>query len=758
MPLRDALDRLQHSPPLAASFLEWRELAAQPARFEAWRGVDARIVGALSARGVEAPYTHQAAAIEHAIAGDDVVVVTPPASGKTLCYTVSVLQAIVDDPRARALYLFPTKALAQDQLDELHGIVTAAGIDVKTFTYDGDTSPAARRQVRTAGHVVITNPDMLHSGILPHHTRWTRLFEELRYVVVDELHSYRGVFGSNVANVIRRLRRVCAFYGSNPTFICCSATIANPGELAEELLGKPVTVIDENGAPRGRRIIGLFNPPVVNRELGIRQGVVNATTAIASELQAAGVQSLVFAGSRTRVELLTQYLREAPGGRSLPGEPERVRGYRSGYLPNERRDIEAALREGRVRSVVATNALELGIDVGGLDAVVVAGYPGTLASLRQQMGRAGRRQEDSLAILVASSSPLDQYVVTHPEYVFGESVEAARIDPDNAMIAAEHLKCAIFELPVETDEYALLGERSELLADALVEAGMVHRAQDGRLYWASEAFPAQEVSLRSASEENVVIIEDGPAPRVIGEVDRPSAMTLVHDDAIYIHDGRQYHVDRLDWDELKAYVSPVDVDYYTDAHLAVDLRVIEEWETQPTPSTAHGEVAVAYLATLYKKIRLHTHENIGWGKIKLPQDDLHTSAFWLTLGPEAQAVVRDIEGSLIGLGQLLVQVAPLLLMCDPHDLELATQSKAPHTGLPTIFLWESVPGGVGFSEHLFDESVRLLEFAEEVVARCGCYEGCPGCVGPPVAPGLGVRADVIALLKTLAPAGAALAV
>jgi len=756
MTVQAAIERLQHQEPLARSFVEWRELPAEAARYGAWPGVHARIIEALGRRGVASPYVHQAAAIEAALAGEDVVVVTPLASGKTLCYTAPVLQAILDEPRSRALYLFPTKALAQDQMHELHGLVTEAGVDVKTFTYDGDTSPAARRQVRTAGHVVITNPDMLHTGILPHHTKWTRLFEQLRYVVVDELHTYRGVFGSNVANVIRRLRRICQFYGSNPTFICCSATIANPGELAEALLGKPVRVIDDSGAPRGRRVVGLFNPPVVNRELGIRQGVVNATTSIASELQEAGIQTLVFAGSRTRVELVTQYLREAPGGLGRPGEPERVRGYRSGYLPKERREIEAAMREGRVRSVVATNALELGIDVGGLDAVVVAGYPGTVASLRQQMGRAGRRQADSLAVLVASSSPLDQYVVSHPEYLFGGAVEAGRIDADNPMIAAEHFKCAVFELPVEPDEYELLGTRSEELAGALVETGMVHRAVDGRVYWSDEAFPAHEVSLRTGAEANVVIIEQGVSPRVIGEVDRPSAMTLVHDEAIYVHDGRQYHVDLLDWEELKAYVRPVEVDYYTDAHLAVDLKVIEEWEASAAgPLAAWGEVSVTYLATLFKKIRLHTHENVGWGKIRLPQDDLHTASFWLTLDSTLSRGIRDLEGALLGLGQLLVQVAPLLLMCDAHDLQLATQVKSPHTGLPTVFLWETVPGGIGFSEHLYRETDRLVAFARAVAEECGCYEGCPGCVGPPPAPGLGVRADVLALLRALSSAAAA---
>ena len=758
MDLQRAVTAITTDPRLREAESSWRLLPSTPARTAPWpAGLHPSITAALAARGIEAPYTHQARAIEAALAGRDQVVVTPTASGKTLCYTIPVLQAILDDPSARALYLFPTKALAQDQLHELHELITAAEIDVKTFTYDGDTSPAARAQVRSAGHVVITNPDMLHTGILPHHTKWARLFEQLRYVVIDELHTYRGVFGSHVANVIRRLRRICRFYGADPVFICCSATIANPGELASKLIGRAVEVIDDNGAPRGERMVGLVNPPIVNRELGVRRGVVNTTTDVAANLQAQGVQTLVFGGSRTRVEVMTQYLRERPGGASRPGEPERVRGYRSGYLPRERREVEAALREDRVRTVVATNALELGIDIGGLDAVVVAGYPGTLASLWQQMGRAGRRHEASLAVLVASSSPLDQYLIGHPEFLFGRSVEAAHIDPENVMVATDHLKCAVFELPLEPDEFALLGVRTPALAEALVETGMFHRAGD-RLYWSSEAFPAHEISLRSGTDENVVIIEQGAHPRgeqgaqarVIGEIDRASAMTLVHDDAIYIHDGRQYHVDHLDWAELKAYVRPVDVDYYTDANLAVDLRVIEEWDAAEAPSPrAHGEVAVTFLATIFKKIRLHTHENIGWGKVRLPQDDLHTAAWWLTLPSDLTAGARDVEGTLLGLGQLLRNVAPLLLMCDPRDLQLSTQVKSPHTGLPTIFLWESVPGGVGMSEHLHLDTARLLALARGLVEECVCIDGCPGCVSPPAAPGLGVKRSTLQVLRAL---------
>ena len=745
--------------PGSGGSLTWHRIPEQPPRYADWpQAVDPRVIEALRTRGIERPYTHQARAIAGALAGADQVVVTPTASGKTLCYSVPVLSAILEDPSARALYLFPTKALAQDQLQELRSLADAAGGEVSAQTYDGDTSPRARRAARVAGHVVITNPDMLHSGILPHHTKWVRLFEHLRYVVVDELHSYRGVFGSHVANVLRRLQRICRFYGSDPVFICCSATIANPAAHAAALTGRTVDLVDDNGAPSGERLVGLYNPPIVNAQLGIRRGVPRATTEVLARLQAEDVQTIVFAGSRSRVELLTQYARERLGARhARTGANQAVRGYRSGYLPTERRAIEAGLRDGSVRTVVATNALELGIDIGGLDAAVIAGYPGTLASLRQQMGRAGRRRGAALAILVAGSGPLDQYVVAHPEYAFGATVEAALIHADNPLVAGEHLKCAIFELPLEASEHAALGPQTGDILAILEDAALVHRSGD-RTYWSSEAYPAAEISLRNGAQQNVVIVDQGPPVEVIGEVDRPSAMTLVHDEAIYVHDGRQYHVDRLDWEELKAYVRPVDVDYYTDANLAVDLRVLREEDASVRPAgegragaiQAHGEVAVTYLATLFKKIKLHTHENVGWGKIHLPQDNLHSTAYWLTL-PDIGGGARpvDPEAALLGVGQLLRRVAPLLLMSEPADLQLAIQVKSPHTGQPTLFLWESVPGGVGFSERLFDVGAQLLDLAREVVEGCACIEGCPGCVGPPAILGQGVKAHTLALLLDL---------
>ncbi|MBM4416516.1 MAG: DEAD/DEAH box helicase, partial [Chloroflexi bacterium] len=707
----------------------WLSVPARPARFADWpTAVDARIREALRGGGIARLYTHQAEAVAHALARRDQVVVTPTASGKTLCYTVPVLQALLDDPNARALYLFPTKALAQDQLHELQGLVEAAGLDVGAFTYDGDTAPAARRAVRTAGHVVITNPDMLHTGILPHHTKWVRLFEQLRYIVVDELHIYRGVFGSHVANVLWRLLRVCRFYGSDPVFICCSATIANPRELASALTGRTPALVADNGAPRGERHVLLYNPPVVQPALGIRRGVVRSATALASALQAAGAQTLVFARSRTDVEVLTQYLRAAPGGRArLPGHDQWVRGYRSGYLPRERRAIEAGLRDASVRTVVATNALELGIDIGGLDATVLAGYPGSVASFWQQVGRAGRSEAPSVAVYVAGSGALDQYIVTHPEFLDGERVEAVLIDPENLLVAADHVRCAVFELPLDDEERAQLGASAPVVLDELEAHGLVHRT-GGRTYWTSEAYPAHEVSLRRGDEQNVVIIEQTTPPVVIGEVDRASAMTLLHDEAIYLHDGRQYHVDRLDWEELKAYVRAVNVDYYTDAHLAVDLRVLARTELcgEPAPSGC-GDVAVTYLATIFKKIKLHTHENIGWGTIRLPQDDVHSTAFWLALPDDAIAgwPAADIESALVALGQLLAHCAPLLVLCAAGDLQLATQLRSPHTLRPTVFLWESVPGGVGLAEQLCRERARLLMLARATVAGCACPRGCP---------------------------------
>ncbi len=749
MALAQTLRSLRSDRAHADNFVVWREIPPRPARFAPYPvELDGRVHEALESRGIGRLYVHQAQAAALAAAGEHVAVVTPTASGKTLCYNLPVLSRILTEPAARALYLFPTKALAQDQLTELRGLIAALGADIRTHTYDGDTPGEERRRVRSAGHIVVTNPDMLHTGILPHHTRWVKLFENLRYVVIDELHNYRGVFGSHFANVIRRLRRICRFYGSDPVFICCSATIANPAELAERLIGAPVRLVDENGAPSGGRTIAVYNPPVVNRELGIRRSSLFSARDLADVLIEGGAQTIVFAPARTTVELLLTYLRGKR--RPTPGEPARIEGYRSGYLPLERRRIERGLRDGTIRGVVATNALELGIDIGGMEAAVLTGYPGTLASTWQQIGRAGRRDQPAFAVLVASSSPLSQYVATHPEFLFEGTPEAGLVNPDNLVILAAHLKCAAFELPF--DEGEAFGAFSDELLNLLCEDQILHRS-GSRYYWMRESFPAEEVSLRSAAAENVVIIDQTRGVRVVGEVDRASAPVLVHDDAIYLHGGEQYQVERLDWEEKKAYVRRVDVDYYTDAELAVELKVLDTFaeQRQGPACIAHGEVAVSYLATVFKKVKLHTHENIGWGKIYLPQEDLHTSGYWLALEPDAlDGLTGDAaESGLWALGNLLQAVAPLFLMCDPRDVRVTTQVRSPFTAAPTVFLYDAVPGGVGFAERLFQIHAELLTAARDLVEGCACDEGCPSCVGPGTAVGSDPKAGARRILARL---------
>ena len=778
MALEQALQALRNDPELAGNpadrsgFVAWHEMPARKARYAPFPdAIDPQLVAALANRGIERLYTHQAQAVEEALRGESVVVVTPTASGKTLCYNLLVLQSILADSNACAFYLFSTKALAQDQMQKLHALITQLGADIRTFTYDGDTPGDARRKVREAGHVVVTNPDMLHTGILPHHTKWVKLFENLQYVVIDELHQYRGVFGSHVANVVRRLRRVCRFYGSDPVFICCSATIANPAELARNIARTPVTLVDDNGAPSGPKTVAVYNPPVVNRELGIREGGVGAARKIGSRLLRAGVQTIVFAPSRVRVELLLRYLRESlerePGRAVGPDRAPVIEGYRSGYLPNERRAIERGLRDGRIRGVVATNALELGVDIGGLDAAVLTGYPGTLASAWQQVGRAGRRHGPSFACIVASSSPLNQYVASNPEYLFETSPEAGLVDPDNLLVRISHLKCASFELPFDEkdvddvgaqpvapgrdDEGAAgclhgdsasaptgnedFGPELHSLLDLLAAEGILVHA-GGRWHWMAEVFPAEGVSLRSAAIDNFVIIEQGPKPRVIGEIDRPSAPLLIHDEAIYMHGGQMYHVDSLNWEEKKAYVHRVDVDYYTDANLAVDLEVLESFERAPSRGceVEHGEVAVRDVATIFKKIKLDTHENVGWGKISIPEENRHTTGYWFALGDSAiDGMSRaDIQEGLWGMAHLLRHLAPIFLMCDPRDLQAVAQVRSPFTERPTLFLYENQPGGVGMSRRLFEIHTRLMHAALEVVQGCACKAGCPGCVGPSI--------------------------
>jgi DEAD/DEAH box helicase domain-containing protein len=734
-----------------------RKIPAREAEFRPMPGwVRSELSEAYRAKGIKELYSHQAATAELVQSGRNVVVVTPTASGKTLCYNLPVLNAVLENPDTRALYLFPTKALAQDQLAELHDLAKRLDDSFGVFTYDGDTPNDARKAIRERGHIVLTNPDMLHTGILPHHTKWMRLFENLRYIVLDELHTYRGVFGSHLANVLRRLRRVARFYGSNPQFICCSATIANPGELASQLIESEVDVIEENGAPAGEKLFVFYNPPMVNRNLGIRRSYINEATRVAKELLARKLQTIVFANSRLHTEVLLTYLQQA--NRPKPGQAEPVRGYRGGYLPGERREIERGLREGRIRGVVTTNALELGIDIGSLDACVMAGYAGSIASTWQRAGRAGRRSGTSCAVFVASSAPLDQFIVQHPDYFFGSSPEHAHIQPDNLEILVNHLKCAAFELPLSLDERFGNVDLPEL-CERLAEAGFLQRS-GGNWHWLQEGYPADTISLRSVTSDNFVIIdttgEDDGEPEVIGEVDFSSALTTVHPKAIYIHQGQQYHVERLDFGQRKAYVKRVNVDYFTDAIRYTQVRVLEiaeEASISGPAARAHGDVLVRSQVVGFKKIKFFTNENVGSGNLELPENEMHTTAFWVTLEHELLAALpftlSERQSGIFGLVYALASMATLLLMCDRRDLGTAVGERPPSAGAglewqefaaatgtekelfePNLYLYDAYPGGIGFSEPLYRVCHVLLTRTRELIAACPCENGCPSCVGP----------------------------
>jgi DEAD/DEAH box helicase domain-containing protein len=715
-------------------------------------GFDPRLREALASRGVAAPYVHQAAAIEHALARRNVVVITPTASGKTLCYNGPVLHSILEDPSSRALYLFPTKALAQDQLAELQALCEVidreSGTPIGVFTYDGDTPQDARRTIRSRAHVVLSNPDMVHAGILPHHPRWAKLFENLRYVVIDELHAYRGVFGSHLCNVIRRLRRICRHYGSDPVFLCSSATIANPRELAERLTERPFELVEKSGAPRGEKFFVFVNPPVVNHQLGIRRSYLSETRRIASEFLKRNLQLIVFAQSRLSTEILTTYLKD--DFEATPGAADRIRGYRGGYLPNRRREIEKGLREGSVRAVVSTNALELGIDIGALDVAVMAGYPGTIAATWQRAGRAGRRASRSAAVMVASSAPLDQFIVRHPAYFFDRSPERGLIDPDNLHILVDHIKCAAFELPFSSAEAFGRHDLQEILG-VLAEQGLVHRSggsvdpdqpDDSQWTWTSESYPADAVSLRSVSSDNFVVVDTTHDARVIGETDFTSGPATLHPKAIYIVEGALYQVERFDFEGRKAFVREIDCDYYTDAITYTQVTVLDTFESSGGPADgdasgaprASGEVHVVSRVVGFKKIKFYTNENVGSGDLDLPEQQMHTTSYWLTIPAAVLETLPyaadDRRDGVVGLSFALGQVAQLLLMCERHDIGISIDAGEPDGSTPRIFIYDNYPGGIGFSTPLFRMHDELLEGARRLIAECECENGCPGCVGP----------------------------
>jgi DEAD/DEAH box helicase domain-containing protein len=739
---------------------------------------------ALAGRGISQLYSHQAEAWRLAERGEHYVVVTPTASGKTLCYNLPVLQAVCSGA-GKALYLFPTKALAQDQVAELIALNQAGGLGVRAFTFDGDTPADARKAVRTRGDIVVSNPDMLHQAILPHHTKWAQFFEGLRFVVLDEVHTYRGVFGSHVANLIRRLRRILAFYGASPQFVFCSATIANPVELATSLLGEPVSAVTRSGAPQGERRLLLWNPPVVNPDLGIRASARSQSSRIARLAVRSGLKSILFARSRLMVEVLTKYLKDVFD--RDPRRAPRVFAYRGGYLPTERRATERLLREGAVDCVISTSALELGVDIGSLDVCILNGYPGSIAATWQRLGRAGRRNRAALGVLVAGSEPLDQYIVRNPDFFLGASPEHARVDPDQLLVLLDHVRCAAYELPFRQGERFGARHPLEQFLQYLADEGVLHH-EGGTWHWVTDAYPANAVSLRSVAEGNFVVVDqDRGGRQVIAEVDYSSAAETLYEGAIYMVQAAPYQVERLDWVGRKAYVRPTRVDYYTDAVVYTRLKILERFAELGLAAAriAHGEVHLVRRFAGYKKIRYYTHENVGYGNIELPDQEMHTSAVWWEIRPgELERVLPSRQQALdgfLGAAYAMHHVAALHSMSETSDLgravgdgdgrwfatqgadgrgqmrDLSGNEQAPdHQGVfrPAVFLYDNYPGGIGLSEPLYRAQAAIVQGALELVSRCECRFGCPACVGPVLASdeerGYSPRALAVLVLELLA--------
>lgn len=717
---------------------------------------------ALASRDIRQLFSHQRAAWDAVARGEHVVVVTPTASGKSMCYHLPVIEA-VRSARAKALYLFPTKALAQDQVTELLELNRAGELGVRAYTFDGDTPADARQAIRVHGDIVVSNPDMLHQAILPHHTKWAQFFENLRYVVIDELHTYRGVFGSHVANVLRRLKRICAFYGVSPQFICCSATIGNPKEHAEQLIGADVTLIGQSGAPRGERHVLLWNPPVINPDLGIRASARSQTNRIARHAIRAKLKTIVFAQSRLMVEVLTKYLKDVFD--ADPRLPERIRAYRGGYLPTERRATERALRDASIDGVVTTSALELGVDIGALDVAILNGYPGSIAATWQRLGRAGRRQRPSLGILVASSQALDQYVIRHSEFFENAPPERARIAPDQLLILLDHIRCAAFELPFLAGDTFGTVPVAEFL-EVLTESGVLHHEGD-RWDWIADSYPAQAVSLRSVADGNFVVVDRSKGRQtIIGEVDYSAAALTLYEGAIYMVQSQPFQVEKLDWEGRKAFVTRTTVDYYTDAIDQTKLKVLQRFDGAKAGQGTchHGEVHVVRHVSGYKKIRFYSHENIGYGPVNLPDSELHTTAVWWQLEPaileNAFASRQDALDGFLGAAYALHTVASVSVMAEARDLLKAvgsgdaayfatqdaksrgqwrnaegkpTNPEQADVFAPTIYLYDSYPGGIGLSEPLFRRAPEIVRDAQSLITVCGCSIGCPACVGPVLA-------------------------
>jgi len=750
--LEDLLDSPEFAPNIVINHL----IQAKEGIFSPFpKDLDARIVDSLRKRGIDQLYSHQAEVWKLAQEGKNVVVVTPTASGKTLCYNLPCLHTLLNDESARCLYLFPTKALSQDQQAELNEISAGENsLKIKISTYDGDTPDSLRISARDSGRIIISNPDMLHAGILPNHPKWIKFFSNLKYIIIDEAHAYRGVMGSHVANVIRRLRRIAQFYNAKPVFILCSATIANPKELASRLIGQEVELVDKNGAPRGEKRIILYNPPEIDKIQQKRLSVETESRRWMLALLKIGIKTILFAHSRIRTEVVSSYVNEDLKNIYNDNSRIRVEAYRGGFLPNERREIEKGLRDGSIHGVVSTNALELGIDIGGLDASIVAGFPGSFNSFWQQSGRAGRRGGTSVSIFIANMSPVDQYIMSDPDWFFRKSNEEAYIDPENPYILTDHVKCACFELPFTDEELevrseelgvrSIFGENARDALEYLEEAGIVRHTGD-KWHWADRSFPAEGISLRSASADNVVIIDVTQGRNtVIGEMDRPSAKEMLFLNAVYIHRGTQYIVEELDIENRKALVREAEVNYYTDGVTKTDIKVLSEDEKlyyggvscEAACEGVLSDVLVRTQITKFKKIKFGDEQNIGYGDISLPEEEIQTRGLVLIFPPESKGGKKLLEmdeqsigKALSGAGNLIRSLAPLFLLCDPRDLGIAERGRDTHFNIPALYIYDKYPGGTGLTESLAQRIEPLFNAILEALKRCPCKNGCPSCVG-----------------------------
>ncbi|MER3400212.1 MAG: ATP-dependent helicase [Thermoflexus sp.] len=832
-PLAALLRHWHADPRFRQRIAAWGWTPARPARIVPFpEDLDPRWRAALTRAGYAGLYVHQAEAYRAARQGAHVALFTGTASGKTLAFLLPILQTLCEDPQATALFLYPTKALAHDQRAIFRAWLSALGLPAAALPYDGDTPSEARRFVRERGRLLVTNPDMLHRGLLPWHPRWASFLSHLRFVVIDEAHVYRGVFGSHVVNVLRRLRRLAARYGAAPQFLLGSATVANGRELAEGLVEASVHLIETDGAPSGERHFLLYNPPLVDAALGLRQNALAAAADLIGTLLAHGIPTIAFARSRMAVERLLRRVRAAwlAGG----GDPQIIQGYRGGYLPETRRAIEKGLREGQIRCVIATNALELGVDIGNLEACVMVGYPGTIASARQQAGRAGRRAPLSVAIMVLTPTPLDQYLAGHPEFLFERSPEAARFDPDNLALLAGHLLCAAFEHPLDPGEAFARTLDTDRLVALLMEDGapLYRNPTDGRVYFAADRYPAGSLSLRTGTGDRIAVrVRRGGEGHRIGEVDRPSAPCLIHPGAVYLHEGQAYRIQVVDWERREAWAEPFEEDEITEPMVEATWRLDLERARRATPwaAGAWGEVTITSRVVGARRLRWSDGAPLGTMAVETPETALSTTAWWLTLhptlvrrleaegitlgpldyGPDWEALRRAVRArdghrcricgapeppgqahdvhhlrplrtfrdrreahalenlitvcrpchrrlerglgtrsALSGLGALLHGLAPLFLMSDPADLGLLVDPEGRETGGPTVLLYEQMPGGVGFAEHLWAVQEALLEAAREVAATCPCEAGCPACVGPPVA-FMNLKAETRRLLEAL---------